>query len=205
LHPVLLVAVSTLVLAACATSSGVALTGDTLMLGEVRHVWTRELYASGRISRNDEPRDLSRFMQHSGFTDAQLGAGRLLVVRVLIYWNNTASGIVRDQVDVVLAGEGQPVQAGSIVEFTASNHVKRVRARDLAEGSCYYGNVPVGEAVELLGGLSLVGPRGSASLYCKGIELEGWHRPRTYWHKLPDAVPGAEPIDLPPMKVPARR
>ena len=200
-----LVALLTLLLGGCATGSGVALTGDTLMLGEVRHVLTRELYESGRISSNDEPRDLSKFMPRNGFTDAQLDAGRLLVVRVLIYWNNTASGIVRDQVYVVLAEEGQPVRAGSIVEFTASNQVKRVRARDLADGSCYYGNVPVGEAVELLGGLSLVGPRGSASLYCKGIELEGWHRSRTYWHKLPNEIPDAEPMDQPPIKVPAPR
>jgi hypothetical protein len=201
LHQITLLAVLALLLGGCATSSGVDLTGDTLMLGEVRHVWTRELYESGRISSTDEPRDLSRLMPANAFTDAQLDAGRLLVVRVLIYWNNTASGIVRDQVYVVLADEGQTVRAGSVVEFTASNFVKRVRTQNLADGSCYYGNVPVGETVELLGGISRVGPRGSASLYCKGIELEGWHRPRTFWHKLPDAVPGAAPIDEPPIKV----
>jgi hypothetical protein len=201
LHQIPLVAVLMLLLGGCATNSGVTLTGDTLMLGEVRHVFTRELYESGRITSTDERRDLSRFMQHNGFTGDQLDAGRLFVVRVLVYWNNTASGIVRDQVFVVLAEEGQAVRAGNIVEFTASNNVKRVRARDLADGSCYYGDVPVGEAVELLGGISRVGPRGSASLYCKGIELEGWHRPRTFWHKLPDAVPGAGPIDEVPVKV----
>jgi hypothetical protein len=186
----------------CASSQGVALTGDTLMLGEVRHVLTRELLQSGRISEADEPRDLSGFVQKHGWTDKQLDDGRLLVVRVQIYWNNTASGVVRDQLGVVLMDEGQQAVPGNVVEFTATDHVKRVRAQTLAAGSCYYGRVPVGETVELLGGLSLVGPRGSASLYCKGIETEGWHRPRTFWHKLPGAVPGVEPIDKPPAEVP---
>ncbi len=39
-----------------------------------------------------------------------------------------------------------------------------------------------------MGGISLVGSRGAATLYCKGIESEGWQRPGTYWHKLPGAV-----------------
>jgi hypothetical protein len=189
-------------LGGCASSQGVALTGDTLMLGEVRHVLTRELVQSGRISATDEPRDLSGFLQKRGWTDKQLDDGRILVVRVQVYWNNTMSGIVRDQLSVVLSDDGQQVVPGNIVEFTATSHVKRVRAQTLAAGSCYYGRVPVGEAVELLGGLSLVGPRGSASLYCKGIEMDGWHRPRTFWHKLPDAVSGAEPFDKPPVEVP---
>jgi hypothetical protein len=89
------------------------------------------------------------------------------------------------------------------VEFTAAGDVRRVRAPTLADGACYYGNVPVGDKVELLGALSCVGPRGSASLYCKGIELEGWHRPRTFWHRVPDAAPGVGPIDKPPVEVPA--
>jgi hypothetical protein len=88
-----LVALLTLLLGGCATGSGVALTGDTLMLGEVRHVLTRELYESGRIFSNDEPRDLSKPMARNGFADAQPDAGRLLLVRVLVYWNNTASDL----------------------------------------------------------------------------------------------------------------
>jgi hypothetical protein len=189
------------VLGGCASSQGVALTGETLMLGEVRHVLTRELLQSGRIAATDSPRDLSGFLQRRGWTDEQLDSGRLIVVRVQIYWNNTISGIVRDQLDVVLSGQDQRVEQGNVVEFTATSQVRRVRARTLADGSCYYGNVPVGNAVELLGALSMVGPRGSASLYCKGIELEGWHRPRTFWHKLPTSVPGAGPIDQAPVEV----
>lgn len=198
----LAIGISGWLLGGCASNQGVALSGDTLMLGEVRHVLTRELVQSGRIAETDEPRDLSEFLKKRGWTDEQLDGGRLLVVRLQIYWNNTASGIVRNHLGVVLSDEGQQVVPGNIVEFTATSHVKRVRARTLAAGSCYYGRVPVGEAVELLGGLSLVGPRGSASLYCKGIEMAGWHRPRTFWHKLPDAVPGTEPIDEPPFEVP---
>lgn len=190
------------VLSGCAAGQGVTLKGDTLMLGEVRHVMSRSLLQRGLISETEELRDRSTFLEQHGWTEAQLDAGRLQVVRVQIYWNNTVSGVVRDQLGVVLAEEGLQLEPGNIVEFTATSKVRRVRARTLAEGSCYYGNVPVGELVELMGGLSLVGPRGSASLYCKGIELDGWHRPRTFWHKLPDAVPGAGPIDKPPVEVP---
>ena len=197
----LVVGISGGLLGGCASTQGVALTGDTLMLGEVRRVLTRELVQSGRIAATDEL-DTSGFLKSRVWTDEQLDGGRLLVVRVQIYWNNTESRVVRNQIDVVLSEEGQQVVPGNIVEFTATSHIKRVRARTLAEGSCYYGNVPVGEVVELLGGMSLVGPRGSASLYCKGIEMEGWNRPRTFWHKLPNAVPGAEPHDKPPVEVP---
>ena len=189
------------VLGACA-SNPVILSDDTLMLGEARHILTRQLLDSGRILESDVPRDRSSFLSSLGWTDAQLDAGRLVLVRLQIYWNNQASGIVRDQFAVVLSKDGEPIEPGNIVELTADNHVTRVRARSLADGSCYYGNVPVGAVVETLGALSMVGPRGSASLYCKGIEREGWHRPRTYWHKLPNATPGAEPIDKPPSEVP---
>lgn len=186
----------------CASTPGVMLRGDTLMLGEVRHVLTRDLLQSGRLAAAETPRDLSGLLKTHAWTDEQLDGGQLVVVRVQVYWNNTASGIVRDHLDVVLSAKGQQLQPGNVVEFTAASNVRRVRAPTLAEGSCYYGKVPVSETVELLGGLSMVGPRGSASLYCRGIELEGWHRPRTLWHRLPDAAPGAEPIDKPPVEVP---
>jgi hypothetical protein len=201
---VYLVGVACAVLAGGASSQGVALTGETLMLGEVRHVLTRQLLQSGRISASDAPRDLTGLLKKQGWTEAQLDEGRLVVVRVQIYWNNTVSGVVRDQLDVVLSDAAPPLVPGNVVEFTATSLIKRVRANTLAEGACYYGNVPVGSTVELLGNLSRVGPRGSASLYCKGIETEGWHRPRTFWHKLPDAVQGAEPIDKAPVEVPVR-
>jgi hypothetical protein len=152
LQVLLIVGMSGCVLGGCA--SGVDLTGDTLMLGEVRHPFTKEVMQSGRFDATEEPRDLSQFLNERGWTEEQLNSGRLLVVRVQIYWNNTVSGVVRNQLDVVLADDGQRIEPGNILEFTATRNVKRVRARTLAEGLCYYGNVPVGEMVELLGGLS---------------------------------------------------
>lgn len=75
--------------------------------------------------------------------------------------------------------------------------------RVLQEGGCYYGNVPVGPVVELLAVPGMVGARGSASLYCRGIERERWQSPRTLLHRLPGAAALSEGFPLkPPSEVP---
>ena len=196
------------VLGACASPSGVMLPPGTLLLGEVRHVLTREMVNAGEIAPGRQQPDLHEWIRARGWSDAQIDRGRVVVVRLTIYWNNTASGIKHEELSLELVSEGLEVEPGNVVELTASQHdgaIVRVRARDLAAGGCYYGEVPVGTAVELMGALSLVGPRGLASLYCAGIEHEGWQRPRSYWHKLPGATsdstgpPGAPPVRVMPV------
>jgi hypothetical protein len=151
------VGATALLAAGCASTPGVTLPPNTLLLGEVMHVLTQEMVNAGEIAPGQKHETLRQMLKARGFSDAQ----------------------IRIQ------------EVGGVIE--------RVRAHSLAEGGCYYGDVPVGGAVEVMGALSLVGPRGSASLYCAGIEKEGWERPRTYWHKPP--VAGAPTASLPPRPV----
>jgi hypothetical protein len=193
-------------LSACASNPGTVLPEDTLLLGEVRGVFSRGLLGAGRLSESDAPRDLSALLQTRGWTGEQLDGRRLLVLRVQVYWHNTASGVLHDQLGVELLADGLSAEVGNVVEFTAgvrSGRIQRVRARSLQEGGCYCGNVPVGPMVELLAVPGMIGPRGSASLYCRGIEREGWQRPRTLWHRLPGAAAGGQgPSFVPPSEVP---
>ena len=193
-------------LVGCASTPGVMLPDGTLLLGEVRHSLSREMLNAGEIAPGRKRDNLAELIRSRGWTDAQIDQGRVVVIRDLIYWINTASGIKHEQLQPELLAEGLSVEPGNIVELTVgarSGAVVRVRARDLNEGGCYYSDLPVAAAVELMGALSLVGPRGSASLYCAGIEREGWQRPRTYWHKLPDAAAGSrEPPRTPPPDMP---
>ena len=172
--------------AACASTP---LPTGTLVLGEVMRVLTRQMVDANELAPHDEYPELARRLHDWGYTDAQIDAGRIIVERGLIYWNNTASGIKHSALLPALVPEGLSVEPGNVVEIEEGGRpvqtVRKVRARSLADGGCYYGDVPSGVANEVLGAIFLLGPRGSASLYCKGIEDEGWQRPRTYWHKLP--------------------
>lgn len=122
----------------------------------------------------------------------------------MFYWNNTASGIKHDVLVTEPAADGLAVRPGNVVEMRVEPHgalITRVRAAGLAAGGCCYAEVGVGFAVEALGALSMVGPRGSASLYCPGLEREGWVRPRTYWHKPPGPAQPAPTDFVPPRPV----
>jgi len=175
----------------CATAPAVELPEGTLMLGEVRQVFTRALLQAGEITPGEKREDLGRMMEVRGWNEALLDQGRLVVIRTRIYWNNTSSGNRYSVLAVERLADGVQVEPSNIVEFTVggrSGAIQRVRAKTLADGRCDYVDVPVGMLVEAMGALALTGPRGTASLYCAGIEHEGWQRPRTYWHKLPGAA-----------------
>ncbi len=194
-------------LCGCAATPPVPLPPGTLLLGEVMSVLTRPVVDSGELGPRQPKADLHAWLRDSGWTDSQLDQGRLVVVRYSIYWNNTLPGIHRDDLGLELLGEGVKVEPGNIVEIAvqrnATGIIERVRARSLGEGGCYYGDVPVGVGTEALGVLSLVGPRGSASLYCAGIEREGWQRPNTYWRRVPGeaaAAPGSSAVE-PPVRI----
>jgi hypothetical protein len=192
-------------LSGCAsTPQGIALGPGTLTLGEAQHVLTRAMVDAGEFAPGDTRAGLAEQLRSAGFTDAQIDAGQVFVVRRQIYWHNTASGIKHSELAPALVPPTLTVEPGNVVEIEIAQRppwsvVQRVRAVSLADGGCYYGDVPVGAAVEAMGAMSLVGPRGSASLYCAGIENEGWQRPRTYWHKLPGATaaPAAAPAPAP--------
>jgi hypothetical protein len=196
-------------MAGCAATPGVALLDGTLVLGEVRHLLTPAMVNADEIAPGEKWGNLAQSLRNVGYADAQIDGGRVIVVRDQIYWNNTLTGIKHSTLKPALLAEGMMVEPGNVVEITVGDKpplvIRQVRARSLAEGGCYYGDVPVGTTVEALGALSMVGPRGSATLYCASIEREGWQRPRTYWHKLPGAAvaaPGA-PTPTPPIAVSA--
>jgi len=77
--------------AGCATTPGVTLPEGTLVLGEVRHVLTREMVSTGEIAPGEKRENLAQSLLSGGYADAQIDAGRVIVVRDRIYWNNTAS------------------------------------------------------------------------------------------------------------------
>ena len=86
------------------------------------------------------------------------------------------------------------MEPGNIVETRETpperggNRIERVRAPSRQAGRCSYVELPTGLVKGMMGAISMIGPSGAATLYCEGIEAEGWQRPRTYWHKPP---PGA--------------
>lgn len=166
-------------LAVCASAPPtVELPPGTWVLGEVRHGLTRPMVESGEFAPGDVREGLAAMLLDAGFTDTQIDAGRVIVFRDRIEWNNTASGIRRSVLKAGLVVDGLAVAPGNVVEIEVAQRpwsiVRRVRAVSLEAGGCCYGDVPVGALVEAMGAISLVGPRGSASLYCSGIENEGW-------------------------------
>lgn len=186
-------------LAGCATESGVYLPSGTLVLGEVRWALTPEMVAAERLGPSTQAPGLAKRMQEQGITEAQLQAGRVLVLRDGIYWHNTASGIKREMLYTALVPQGASVEVGNIVEAALSgpnsgapNTIARVRSKSLAEGHCFFDDLPASALKEVMGAVSLVGAGGRATLYCTGIEQEGWQRPRTYWHKLPSGKASAD-------------
>jgi len=183
-------------LASCASTKGVELPVGTLLLGEVSHVVTKDGLLADEIAPGVKAPDWGRVMVENGYTAELIDQGRVIMVRDYIYWNNTVSGIKRSHWSPTLLPEGMSVQPGQVVEMVRTerppSRVSRVRAASLAAGACYYGDISPGAVKQILGVVSRVGPSGLASLYCAGIEQEGWQRPRTFWHKLPGEAPTQE-------------
>ena len=188
----------------CASSPPVRIPPGTVMIGEVMHALTAEQVAAGTMAPGMPKEPLRVALDARGLNDEDVRRGRVFVVRTMFYWNNTVSGIKHDVLSTEPAAEGLDVRPGNIVEMQVAERgalITRVRAANLVEGNCFYADVGVGTAVEVLGALSRVGPRGSASLYCRGLEHEGWMRPRTYWHKPPGPLQTAPKDAVPPRPV----
>ena len=188
--------VGAILLGGCA-SQGVYLPDETLVLSQVVSVVTPEQVAAD-ASGQDGSGGTLRQLVGKQYTAEQIAAGRVVVVRDGIYWNNTASGIKRDMLRTALVPEGMAVAPGNVFEGAIGGQgrpytIRRIRAENLDDGGCRFLELPTSELRELMGGISLAGSRGAATLYCKGIENQGWQRPRTYWHKLPGAVASPAP------------
>ena len=82
-------------LGGCASSPPTPIPPGTLMIGEVMKVLTSEIVATGTIEPGAPQAQLRRQLEARGLTDDDVRRGRVFVVRTLIYWNNTISGITR--------------------------------------------------------------------------------------------------------------
>jgi hypothetical protein len=166
-------------LSGCA-SQGVDLSKGTLLLGEVSHVLTTAQVEAGALGPHTEVEDLSRRIQGWGFTAQQIESGRVVVVREGIYWDNALFGTSQDMLHPALVPEGMKVNHGNIVEGVVGTPYTliRVRAANLSEGKCHYSELPSGTVKEFMGAVTRIKQSGVATLYCKGIEADGWQRPR---------------------------
>lgn len=185
-------------LVACAGSGGTPVPG-ALYLSEVSFILTSDQVAADRLGA-ERFKGFGEAVRAEGVTDRDIAAGRLVAVQGSIYWVNTASGIRHERLAVAVLPKGMQVDPGNIVEVRDPGRphfyaVERVRARSLAEGHCGYVEMlaptPYQITKDVLGLLALVGPSGSAALYCKGIENEGWVQEGLYWTRLPALAPAS--------------
>jgi formylglycine-generating enzyme required for sulfatase activity len=201
-----LAALATAALTACASSPDVVqLAPGTRLLGEVRDVVTRadvdEDMLGSKVVKQLESR-----LREGGFTADDIDRGRVVVLR---------EGKVLHAGDDIewpaLLPPGIEVDAGNIVEATVGTppRIRSIRAASASQGDCRYDEVPIGLGREVFTAFATVftltnlEPARVATLYCKGIEAEGWARPLARWRK----PPGAEGLagDASPSETTARK
>lgn len=185
-------------LAACASSGGPQVPG-ALYLSEVSFILTSDQVAADRLG-SAHFSGFGEAVSAAGLTEQDIAAGRLVAIQGSIYWVNTASGIRHERLAVAVLPKGMQVDPGNVVEVRDPGHphfytVARIRARSLSGGRCGYVEMlaptPYQITKDVLGLLALVGPSGSAALYCKGIENEGWVHEGLYWTRLPALAPAS--------------
>lgn len=174
-----------------AFAQGQSLPEGTLLLGEAIRALTPDDVARGALAPGLKDDRLVERLRLSGFSEEDVVRGRVVLLYEGRSWNNAISGIRRPMHDLALLPEGTPIEAGNIVErrLGRPSTILRVRARSIGEGGCRYDELPTGFGSALMGTLTLAGASGMETLFCTGIEREGWARPRTYWHKLPGHAP----------------
>lgn len=189
------------ILASCASTRDTephGKTGDSespgkLYLGEVSFILTKDQIVADQLG-SIKMKDFYKSILAEGFTDKEIDAGQVIAIQGSIYWVNTVSGLKHNRFTVALLPKGMAADPGNIVEVRDPGRphfytVERVRARNFKEGQCGYvemlAPLPLQLTRDILGFISLVGPPGNATLYCKGIESEGWVREGGYWTKKP--------------------
>lgn len=186
--------------AACATGRGPVGEG-TLVVGEVQRVLTREQVAGGDLAPDEQRPQLAEGVRQLGLSDADVDAGRAIAVRRGLYWFNSASGVRHGIVQLMRVEPGLQVEAGNVVEVRvdADGHgaVQRVRAANLVDGGCRYVDLPSSLLEDLVGFVGMVGARGISTLYCEGLEREGWQRPQQFWIRKPGAPPAVTDAGAP--------
>ena len=196
------------VLLACASGGGQPDEG-TLIVAEVSRVLNRKQVADGDMAPGEQREPLAEWVRQHGLSDADVDAGRAIVVRRGLYWYNTVSGIKHSMVLLAHLEPGMAVEVGNVVELRVDVNGRavgqRVRAASLVDGGCHFVEMPSSLLEGAAGVIGMVGSRGIATLYCAGLESEGWQRPNQYWVKLPGAHPPATGAGAAPMPDPAQR
>jgi len=187
-----LLVVPALILFACATGRSHPDEG-TLIIAEVSRVLSREQVAHGDLAPGEQRDQLAEWVRQHGLSDTDVDAGRAIVVRRGIYWFNTLSGIKHSMAELAHLDPGMKVEVGNVVELRVDSEgraaVQRVRAASLVDGGCQFVEMPSSLLDEVAGVVGMVGPRGVATLYCAGLESDGWQRPKQFWVKPPAAHP----------------
>jgi hypothetical protein len=190
-------------LLACATpGAGLPDAGSTVVAELVR-VLTREQVAAGDVAPGQQWQALAEALRQQGLLDADVDAGRAIVIRRGLYWFNTTSGIKRGMLQLARLDAGLKVEVGNVIELRLDEQgrstAQRVRAASLVDGGCHFVELPSTLVADLAGFIGMVGPRGMATLYCGGFEQDGWQRPRQFWVRPPGAgtAPAAAPAPTP--------
>lgn len=178
------------ILPSCANTGGTRSAG-TLFLGEVSFILTKDQIVADQLGYY-KMKDFYKSLLAEGVTDQEIDAGQVVAIQGSIYWANTASGIKHKRITVALLPKGMEVEPGNIVEIRDPGEahfytVERIRAHSLEKGECGFAEalapLPIQVTKDMLGVLSLIGSPGRATLYCKGIEDEGWEQDYGYWVK----------------------
>ena len=104
------------------------------------------------------------------------------LVRFYYFWNNEASGVIRDFSGWTMVDAGLSIAKGNIVEVQLrpgpSNSrcagISRVRTEKMTTGDCEYRQNKKGAFEKGLALIDPYGGPGSASLYCPFLKTEGW-------------------------------
>lgn len=195
----ILVFVLTCSLAGCATNGKVQSqqearepeSSERVLLAEVSFILTRDQVVAGELGFG-RISNLYDFVRSEGLSDIDIDDGRVIAVRGSIYWVNTVSGNTHNRLLVALLPRGISIEPGNVVEarYRGLPHLLRVeniRAASMQTGKCQYVEaldpMPMQITKDILGLLSLIGPPGSATIYCNGIENEGWVIEGRHWVK----------------------
>lgn len=158
-----------LLIAACAS---VSLPAGTLVLAQVAHVATEDDLWSGVEVDGTSLIVPPHLLKPCAFDAASLESGDLAVMRVYKY---SPSGAPQQRSSLwwVAVPKGMVVNPGDFVEVELKPglgngrcpYIARVRSPSTASGECEF----------------VRNPRGSMSIYCEGLEREGWTK-----HLAPD-------------------
>ena len=176
------------ILTSC-TSTGETKSAGTLFLGAVSFILTKDQIVADQLGHY-KMKDFYKSLLAEGVTDKEIDAGQVVAIQGSIYWANTASGSKHKRITVSVLPKGMAVEPGNIVEVRDPGGVhfyavERIRAQSLGKGQSSFVEAlappSIQVAKDILGIFSLIGSPGSATLYCKDIEDEGWEQDQSKW------------------------